>query len=143
MATALKGFECYTDFGNPCAITAIANTTISGGALVAVSGIANAAGSLADTFTDSEMVAIDASGVAFTGVAMHNTGSNTKLAIATRGAYVMTAAGTVLAGQIVAAIGDHGVIPVTTGSVANTQYPIGRALSAAGSEGYVIVRLGL
>lgn len=123
--------------------TAIARETISGGQLCAISGASAVASSGADSIADSDIeVATGGSALNFAGVAMQTVTSGLPIGIATRGAVIITAAGTILDGQPVAANGDDAVIPLAVGSVAATMYPIGRALTRAGSEGFVVVDLG-
>lgn len=130
------GFVPIMDGGNPRIISGKAREAISGGQLVFSSGgtVSSGANSF-DPSTDI-LFATGASGISFTGIALHNAGSNSTVSVAQAGAYIVTCAGTSVAGATVVANGADAVV---TGTAAGTV--IGRALTAAGSEGYILVEL--
>src|SRR3990167_2996489 len=128
------------DFGNPRIISGRAREAISGGELVWLSGAAAAAeiSSGANSFATADLkFATGASGLQFTGVALNNAGSNSNVSVAVDGVFIVTAAGNILEGRTVVANGGHAV---AEGTAAGTV--IGRALTSAGSEGYVAVHIG-
>jgi len=130
------GFVPIMDGGNPRIISGKAREAISGGQLVFCSGgIVSSGANSFDPSTDI-LVCTGASGISFNGIALHNAGSNSTISFAQRGAYIITAAGTTVAGATVVANGGDAVV---TGTAAGTV--VGRALTAAGSEGYLLVEL--
>ena len=65
-----------------------------------------------------------------------------EIAVATRGLFIVTAAGDVVAGRPVSCTGGDAVEPWPAGNAdASGAMVIGRALTAAGSEGYCIISL--
>ena len=135
------GVQMVADGGAPRIITGTARVALSGGMLVAASGASAAVSSGANSFATTD-ITFDAtgSGALFTGVCLTtaDSGTSSYVSVATRGTFILTAAGTVAAGRKVVANGAHAVIQqVGTGS--QFDEPIGRALTGAGSEGYVLV----
>ena len=132
------------DFGNPKIISGKARETISGGFLVGMSGAAASpnVGSSLDSYalTDIQFIA-EGSGANFVGIAINTATSGQTVNVALDGAYIVTAAGNVLPGQVVKANGGHAVVVSTGSSVGNFELGIGRALTAGGSEQYVLVSL--
>jgi len=137
------GLQFVADGGTPRVITGTARIAISGGYLVRASGASAAVGSIASSFiTEDITFTDDASGALFTGVALNQvaSGTNNYVSVATRGMFIITAAGTIAAGELVGANGGHAVVArgvTNQGSGAL----IGRALTGAGSEGFIIVDL--
>ena len=128
------------DGGVPRSITGKAREAISGGQLVFCSGAAgqvNISGLTGFTSADVEF-AVSASGLLFTGIAMHNAGSDSYLSVATKGTFIIGAETTVEAGYLVETAGVDGVRNLST-----TDNGIGRALTSAGSEGYAVVQIGV
>ena len=149
------GAVCLWDGENPRTFTALARETISGGDFVYSSGAAagNVVGSQAASYvvSDIQVAACDTWGLV-NGIALTNAGSGEEITVATRGTYLLKAAGATSGGMLVtlasgseAAKGYDGVIGakpgVDVGSVLNGV--IGRALTAAGSEQYCLVSLNL
>lgn len=137
------------DGGVPNTITVTAGIGVTGGQLVFFSGANNAVSSGADSYVSNDArVAGAASGILFNGIVLTpgNTasGTNNYVTVARNGTYIVTSAGTIIAGDPVYANGADAVIGLTnTGTViAGSYIPIGRAITAAGSEGYVVVSLG-
>lgn len=129
------GYQIVFDGGNPRTITGVANEAISGGQLVYASGTSNAVSSGVNSFGDGDIKFVTgASGVEFTGVAVNQVASGARVTVATRGAHIITAAGTIVAGTTVIANGGDAVAQATTAGTV-----IGRALTPAGSEGYAII----
>lgn len=130
------------DSFDPLAFTFVARTNISGGAFVFASGANNILSSGTSSFTTgSLLVATDASGGNFTGIAMMNTGSNTACTVALQGIFLLQANGTILAGNGVNCDGNNAVLPVGSETITafTTSKLIGRALSSAASGGYCAV----
>jgi hypothetical protein len=123
--------------------TALAREIVSGGQLLMGSGTSAVASSGADSIADSDIeVCTGGSALNFAGICMATAASGAPVGVATRGAFIITCAGTVVEGRPVQANGDDAVIPLAVGSVAATMYPIGRALTGAGSEGYAVIDIG-
>jgi len=130
------GFVQIYDGGCPDIISGRAREAVSGGWLLASSGGAVSSG--ANSFDPStDLMFAQASGLNFTGVALHNAGSNEVVSVATRGAYILTSAGTTSAGMTVVCNGANAVLTATTAG-----HLIGRSLTVAGSEGYALVQIG-
>lgn len=127
------------DGGVPRTITAYAGSVISGGYIVYITGCSAVVSSGADSYVTTDLVATtNASGQWIAGMALHNAASGAPVAIATEGTYIACAAGDVVASQPVAPIGVNNFIPLAVGSAF---YKCGRALTAAGSEGFFILKL--
>ena len=149
------GAVCLWDGENPRTFTALAREVISGGDFVYSSGAAagNVVGSQAASYvvSDIQVAACDVWG-RVNGIALTNAGSGEEITIATRGTYLLKAAGVVSGGVFVslasgssAAKGFDGVITTSTGVDAGSLLGgmIGRALTSAGSEGYCLVSLNI
>ena len=129
----------------PRIITATVGIGTTGGQLMFFSGANNLLSSGLDSYsTGSIRVAGAASGALFNGLVitpgLSASGTNNYVALAQNGTYVVTSAGTILAGEKVMANGGDAVVSVGN-TAASGGWAIGRALSPAGSEGYVIVNL--
>ena len=132
------------DGGVPETISVVAGIGVTGGQLVFFSGANNLVSSGADSYATNEIrVAGAGSGRLFNGVVvtpgLTASGTNNLVTVATRGTFIVTSAGTILAGNPVWANGDDAVIGVQD-TITGSYTPIGRALSPAGSEGYVLVQ---
>lgn len=136
------GAVCLFDGGCPRIVTALADRNISGGTLVYFSGASTTClGSQAASYAASDLIMVSgASGAAFGGIALQDTGSNTYGQVATRGAYIIVAASTLTNSYLVAADGNNAV----TNAGSNTKIDFnacGRCLIPAGSEGYALIDL--
>jgi len=129
------------DNGAPSIISGYARTNISGGALVYASGATDCISSGANSFVTTDIVFIPgASGAQFNGIALYSAGSNTPVAVATKGTFILLCDGTVTNGYPVICAGVNAVRNfVGTGS--QSDFPIGRALSDAGSETYALIEI--
>jgi hypothetical protein len=137
------GYVPAFDGGNPRILIGAANTVISGGCLVTASGTADPVSSGLNSFVTSDIKFVtNASGLQFTGIAMTDTASGSTLGVATRVTAILLADGTVTAGYPVIVAGVNGVRNITVGSVAATEYPVGRALTTATSGTYCLVDIG-
>jgi len=137
-----SGAHYVFDGGTPRIITGYARETISGGVFVYASGASNVVTATPDTFATNDILFCkDASGGLFNGVALHTAGSNTPVAVATRGVFILQANGTVVAGTEVKCDGNNAILPLGSTSVTMTNgtTAIGRALTGAGSEGFALV----
>lgn len=135
------------DGGVPRIITVTAGIGVTGGQLVFFSGANNAISSGLNSYVTADLrVAGASSGGLHNGIVITpgNTpsGTNNFVAIGQEGTYIVTSAGTIIAGEAVIANGGDAVLGyTTTGTViAGSYLPIGRAISPAGSEGYSAVR---
>lgn len=126
-------------------VTARASVGVTGGQLVFLSGVNNAISSGADSYATNDICIGGAgSGRLFNGIVitpgLTASGTNNYVTIAQNGAWIVTAADTILAGNAVWANGDDAVIG-TANTITGSYVPIGRALTPAGSEGYTLVNL--
>jgi len=137
------GAEVLFDGENPRTFTGKARTAISGGDLVVVSGAATSLSSGADSFATSDIVVdiIHDSDYA-NGIALQNAASGANVTFATRGAYLVRAAGLISGGHAVVPFSGtvQGVAPAST-SVAYSGTQVGRAITAAasGTNSYLLV----
>ena len=135
------GYQIIYDGGCPNIISGKAREAVSGGWLVAASGGVVSSG--ANSFNpQTDLLFAQADVTNFTGVVLAKAGSNETISVATKGAFLITCANTTSAGQPVVCNGANAVVTISTGSLAATQYPIGRSLTVAGSEGYALVEIG-
>lgn len=136
MATGIGNPVGYVPvFGDdPRVITGKAAAVISGGTLCIGSTAAGAISSGLNSFVTSDIAFVNnASGLEFTGVALHDAASGATLSVATRGAVIALCEGTVTAGRTVITGGANGIVNgVTAGTV------VGKALTSAGSEGFAL-----
>jgi|SRR3990167_4089123 len=133
--------------------SAKADSTVSGGDLVRWTSGTNVVGSVLSTFNGaSEISVAKASGTAgehvenVLGIALNNAASGGFLAVATKGYFILPAGSNGVSGGLpVTFVGYANCVEkVSTGSVALTEYPIGRALSTAADEAnFAIVSLNL
>lgn len=137
------GFVPVTDGGVPRTFTGIAREAISGGELVFASGADGVVSSGLSSFASEDVLfATGASGAQYFGIALNNAGSNSPVTVATKGAVILVADGTVTPSFLVSTNGAQAV--ANSGSVAGNlahQRTVGKALTGAGSEGYCIVDL--
>lgn len=141
MVLNTAGYVQAHDFGTPKLLTGVAREAISGGEHVFASGATAVISSGINSYGASDIeLATGASGLQFNGVALGNAESGAKVSFALDGVFISTAAGTINAGQPVAANGGHALVGLLSGSAAGTQ--VGRALVSAGSEGFVLWNLG-
>lgn len=130
-AIQIDGFD-------PINFTATARSNISGGAFVFASGTGT--GSVAWSI-GSVLVATDASGGNFTGIALQSALSGTVVPVALQGIFLLTANGTVLASNGVNCDGNNSVLPAGSETLTNftTTKQIGRALTNGTSGGFCAV----
>ena len=138
MAVNPAGFVPVNDGGNPKAFTGYAFEAISGGQLVYVSGAADAVSSGLNSFATSDIgVVTGAINTLFNGIAMQNAASGTPVAVATRGRYIVRAAGAVVAGNPIVPNGSDAVVVAGSEQVG----VVGRAVTGGSSGGFVIIDL--
>lgn len=141
-ATAVGGaIDIVFDGGVPRSFSAKAREVISGGQFVVVSGAQNVVGStIADFIPGSIVVTLIKDTNYANGIALHNVGSNEIVAVATRGTYITVSAGAISGG---AAVYPFNTIPqAVKQNPINENYSgttVGRAVTAAGSEEYLLV----
>ncbi len=145
--TNAAGFVPILDGGVPRIISGRAgDVIISGGDFVTASGATGVVSSGTNSFnpaTDLKFAGTaSATGLAFTGIATHTAGSNAVISIMTRGSVLVLADAAVTAGYPVVVTGNNAVGNISTGSLAATMYPVGRALTTAASGTYCIVDFG-
>jgi hypothetical protein len=132
------------DGGVPRTISGYARANLSGGVFAMGSTADAVVSSGASSFATSDLkFSGDASGLAVNGMVQTSAASGAPVVIITRGTVICQADGNVLAGTPVIVKGGNAVSSVTTGSVANTEYAIGRALTEATSGNYCVVNLNL
>jgi hypothetical protein len=135
----------------PRTFTAIARTDISGGQLVVSSGAANSVGSGASSYVSSDVVVdILQNSNTCNGIALQNANSGTYVTVATRGAYLMRAAGVISGGQQVIPVSGTSQGVALLGAVGSPDYaltgtPIGRVItaSASGTSLYALISLNV
>ena len=145
MAQNPAGYVPVFDGGAPRIISGYAREAMSGGQLAYSSGTTTAAVSSGlNSFVSTDILfAVGASGAEFNGIVVTSTaGSNSPVAVATRGMFICTADGNITPGNHVMTQGGNAVAQVgsVAGNVTSTRI-IGRALTGAGSEGYAIVNI--
>ena len=132
------GYVPLFDGGNPRIIGGKARQNMSGGVLAFASGADNVVNSGTNSFVTTDIeFAIDASGLQFNGVVVQDTASGNEVAIATRGAFILVANGTVTAGYPVLCDGSNSV--ANTAISADAAGKMGRALTSAASGGHCVV----
>lgn len=132
------------DGETPMTITALAGIGVTGGQLVFLSGANNCISSGADSYSSNELrVAGAGSGRLFNGIVitpgLTASGTSNYVTVAMNGVWVVTAADTIEAGNPVWANGADAVIG-TQNTITGSYTPVGRAVSPAGSEGFVAVK---
>lgn len=134
------------DGGLPRTITALTPVGVTGGQLVYLSGgVTNNISSGVNSYVATDILIGGAgSGRLFNGLVitpgLTASGTNSYVAVATEGTWIVTSAGTILAGNAVWVNGADAVIGVED-TITGSYTAIGRAVTAAGSEGYVAVKL--
>jgi len=130
------GAIVVADGACPRIITGMARETISGGVFVYASGASGVVSSGADSLATGDILFCkDASGLLFNGVALATAGSNTPIAIATRGTFIVVANGNVVAGMPVKCDGNNAVLQ----AAATDAMRIGKAVTEGASGGYIVV----
>lgn len=136
------GFVQVFDGGVPKIITGYAREIISGGCFVMGSTAAAVVSSGLNSFVASDIkFSTNASGLACNGVALNTAASGAPVAVAMGGIIIALADGTVTSGFPQVVNGVNAVRDIATGSLSATQYPVGRAIVDAGSEGYTLLSL--
>jgi len=132
------GFVCPLDGSNPRIITGKAIEGILPGYIVSWSGAAAAIGSDLSSYANSDiLVHATGSGLEVAGVAVGSAASGGYVGVATRGAVILAAGGTVTGGTQVVATNSHSVLTATTAGML-----IGRAISDAASGSYALIHIG-
>ncbi len=145
------GTVMISDGGAPRLISGYAREIISGGCFVFGSTAANVVSSGTNSFAASDIkFCTNATGNAVNGMALNTAASGAIIAVVRAGDVICLADGTVTAGFPVVVTGVNAVrdAPATGSQSAailgsGTVFPIGRAVTGAGSEGYCIVHLNL
>ena len=137
MATNPNGLVLAADGGVPRSFTATAREVVSGGEFVFCSGANAVIGSSMSSYVYGDiLVATNASGGRVNGVAEFNAGSNSAVTIISRGKVIVSAGGTIVAGDKVDVDGSNAVI-----ATVNYAGAIGRALASAASGGFTLIDL--
>lgn len=147
--TNTLGAQVVFDGEVPRTFTAKARETISAGFLVQISGASNDVGSQISSFVTGDLQVIGAQNAKLcNGIALNAAASGGLVTVATRGAYLMNAAGVVSGGALVGHNASGGVLNWLgnisgTGIIEDTF--IGRAMttSASGTALYSLVYLNL
>ena len=126
------------DFGAPHLVPGVArNSTVSGGTFCFGSTATGVVSSGPSSFSPgSVLFTPNASGLYFNGIAMYSAGSNTPLAVAVGGIFLLQVVANVVGGQNVDTTGLN-AIAAGTGAGPN----IGRALTDGASGGYALVHI--
>ena len=137
------GYVPIFDGGNPRIITAVTAIGVTGGQIVYFSGAVAAVSSGLNSFVAKDIVVKGvASGTLFNGViitpGLTASGTESYVGVAVDGAIISTAAGTIMAGECVACNGDDALILLGSSTVDMNTKKIGRAITAAGSEQYIV-----
>ena len=145
MAVNPVGAVPLFDGENPRTLTVRASVGVTGGQLVYLSGVNNSISSGANSYATNDICIGGAgSGRLFNGIVvtpgLTASGTNNYVAVAQNGTWILTSAGTILAGNPVWANGADAVIGVQD-TITGSYTPIGRAVTPAGSEGYTAVTL--
>lgn len=123
----------------------VRNEIISGGVFVFASGATGVVDSGTNSLVTSDLLFTrDASGTQFNGICLQTTEVSGLIAVATRGSYLLTCNGTIVAGEAVKCDGANSVQPLgsTVDSLAKgPSMVLGRALTAGASGGYAVVQL--
>lgn len=148
MAVNSAGYQIIADGGIPQTFVGKAIAAVSGGQFVYIGSQASAVSSGANSFATSDLwVNQSASGTNYpVGVAVHNQTSGNYVTVITKGMILSRADGAISAGQLVsAANGADAVTAVGSQSdpIPAVNRAVGRALSAAGSAQYCLVRLDI
>jgi len=151
MASNSLGYVTVGGGEEPRALTTFALETISGGQFVVISGAFNAVGSQTASFATSDLKsALVTDSERVNGIAMNTATSGNKVTVVRCADVIVTALGSVLQGTAVEAVNHEGVRSISSGTVPTGLYtvipgnkPIGRALTAAGSENYALIGLNL
>ncbi len=137
------GYVPIFDGGNPRIVGGLARSeTISGGVFVFASGASGVVSSGANSFVAGDLLfARDASGGQFNGIAVQTAGSNTELAVATRGSFLLVCNAAVVPGTKVKCDGNNSVAGVGSASESafKDSLAIGRALTQGASGGYALI----
>lgn len=145
------GLVMVADGGAPRIISGYAREIISGGCFVFGSTAANVVSSGTNSFTASDIkFCTNATGNIVNGMALNTAASGAPIAVVTRGVVICLADGTVTAGAPVQVTGVNAVRDSTSNGSqsaailgSGTVFPVGRAITGAGSEGYCLVHLNL
>lgn len=151
MAVNPNGIVPVFDFGSPKIISGYAREAISGGWLVFTSGANDVVSSGADSFATADVqFAKGATGMSFTGVAMHNAASGAPLSVALDGAFIVRCDGSVFASQPIEVNGNDAVqtlgstvIPSALHTVGMVGAKVGRAITNGTSGNFALVAFGL
>lgn len=135
------GTQVVWDGETPRTYTATAAEVISGGEYVVCSGATSSVGSALNTLADGDIVAnlvtAAAEGVELiNGICLNTAASGARVTIATKGAYLVQAGGSVLVGTAIEALDEELIQSLSSGAVPtgmHTRVPggkkIGRALT--------------
>ena len=146
--TNALGTQILWDGANPRTFTAKAEEILSGGTFVYISGATACVNSGTSSFVAGDLIALHTANCSrVNGVVLQNTGSNKWCTIATRGTYLMKAGGAVSGGMLVRMCSgaNYDAVETITGVDAGSvvEGHVGRALTTAGSENYVVVSLNI
>ena len=140
------GAVCLFDGENPRTFTGKAMEVISGGQFVYVSGTDGTAqvGSQASSFVTNDLkIALQDKYEMCNGMALTNAGSDDLVTVATRGTYLIKAGEAISGGMLLWSEEDNVQAISSTAVGSECIGVIGRALTTAGSEGYILASLNL
>jgi len=130
------------DGGVPRTVTARASTGVTGGQLVYLSGTSNSVSSGLDSYSTADICLGGASsGTLHNGIVTTAgttaSGTNNYVSVALNGDWIVTSAATILAGDAIYANGGDAVTG-NAAAMAGSYHPLGRAVTPAGSEGWLV-----
>ena len=125
----------------PRSFTGRAREVLSGGQFVTVSGVASVIGSTAALFNPGSITVaiINTDANQNVGIALHNAGSNEIVTVATRGMYITRASNAISGGYAVLPVSGTIQSVIAAVGVVGSSHPVGRAITPAGSEGFLLV----
>ena len=125
----------------PRSFTGRAREVLSGGQFVTVSGVASVIGSTAALFNPGSITValINADADQNVGIALHNAGSNEIVTVATRGMYITRASDSISGGYAVLTVSGTIQSVIAAVGVVGSSHPVGRAITPAGSENFLLV----
>jgi len=141
MAVNTLGYVVLADGGTPRTFTGQARETISGGQFVTISGASGVVGSGASSFGNDDIrLVTGGSGINCVGIATQTVTSGNSVSVATRGNFLVRCYTDTAAGLPVDCEGSDACGP---GALAEGGGKIGKALTAGGSGGYMLISLNI
>ena len=135
-----SGAQYVFDGGTPRILTGYARQITSGGVFIFTSGADGCVSATPNSYVSSDiLVCTNATGSTFNGIALYDTASGAPCAFATRGVFLLPSAGTVTAGMPVVVMNGINTVKQYVMDGTGSDWPIGRAITPCGSEGFCLV----